>query len=190
MLQRNILKLDVGGIPESWITSYDAVKCLSEGQVAWTLGGIVDVLHGGYNRMGVRSVLEVPSIIAIRGSSRIYLPDVPVAVTRGKLFHRDQNMCAYCGGVYHPRDLEAEHILPKSRGGEYSWMNLVASCRDCNQHKKKNRTPDEAGMPLLYLPYVPNRWENMIMEGRNILADQMEFLMASVPKHSRLLRHG
>lgn len=190
MLQRNVLKLDAGGIPENWITSHDAAKYLAEDQVAWTLGGIADVLHGGYNRAGVRSVLEVPSIIAVRGSASIYLPDMPVAVTRRKLFQRDRNMCAYCGDVFNPRDLEAEHILPKSRAGEYSWMNLVASCRHCNQHKKKNRTPNEAGMPLLYLPYIPSRWENMIMEGRNILTDQMEFLLASVPKHSRLRLHG
>jgi hypothetical protein len=43
-------------------------------------------------------------------------------------------------------------------------------------------------MPLLYLPYVPNRHEHMILQNRRILADQMEYLMARVPKHSRL--HG
>lgn len=189
MLQQNILKLDVGGIPEGWISPRDAVKCIAEGHVAWTLGKTAAILRGGYNRTGARSIIEVPAIIAVSGSANIYLPDVKITVTRERLFKRDRNMCAYCGVVFHPWDLEAEHIMPKSRGGEYSWMNLVASCNDCNQHKKKNHTPIEAGMPLCYLPYVPSLWESMIMDGRNILSDQMEFLLSSVPKHSRLLLH-
>ena len=43
-------------------------------------------------------------------------------------------------------------------------------------------------MQLLYVPYTPNRHEHFILQNRNILADQMEYLMASVPSHSRL--HG
>jgi len=185
-LQRNILKLDIGGIPEGWINSHDAAKCIFEGHVAWSLGDAVSILHGGFNRHGARSVIAVPSIIAVSGVSKVSLSDVPVQVSRDKLFKRDRCMCAYCGEVFDRRYLEAEHIIPKSRGGEWSWMNLVAACTQCNQHKKKNRTPEEAGMPLLYLPYIPNRWESIIMEGRNVLADQMEFLLHGVPRHSRL----
>jgi hypothetical protein len=42
-------------------------------------------------------------------------------------------------------------------------------------------------MPLLYTPYEPSLWEDFILRNRRILADQMEFLMAHVPKSSRLL---
>ena len=52
--------------------------------------------------------------------------------------------------------------------------------------RKGNRTPDEARMELMYLPYVPSLHEDMILRGRRILADQMEFLLASVPRSSRL----
>ena len=52
--------------------------------------------------------------------------------------------------------------------------------------RKGNRMPEEAHMSLLYLPYVPSLHEDMILRGRRILADQMEFLLASVPPHSRL----
>jgi hypothetical protein len=48
--------------------------------------------------------------------------------------------------------------------------------------------PEEANLSLMYLPYVPSLHEDMILRGRRILADQMEFLLASVPRHSRL--HG
>ena len=65
-------------------------------------------------------------------------------------------------------------------------MNLVISCRPCNQ-RKGNRTPEQAGMSLLYTPYLPSLYEDMILKGRNILADQMDFLAANLPKNSRLL---
>ena len=66
-------------------------------------------------------------------------------------------------------------------------MNLVTACGPCNG-RKADRTPEEAGMPLVYLPYVPSLHEDMILRGRRILADQMDFLLASVPRSSRL--HG
>ena len=58
--------------------------------------------------------------------------------------------CAYCGGKAETVD----HVLPRSRGGRSSWLNLVAACFVCN-HRKANRTPAEAGMKLLVTPYVP-----------------------------------
>lgn len=185
--QQRVLKLDIGGIPEGWISHRDAAELIAKDLVAWTLGSTVGVFRGGYSKRGSRTTIEIPSIVAVRGTSNVYLPDLPIAVTREKLCLRDRNMCAYCGDVLPTRELEAEHILPKSRGGAWSWMNLVAACTDCNQFKKRDRTPEEAGMPLLYLPYIPNHWEDIIMEGRNILADQMDFLLGSLPKHSRLL---
>ena len=63
---------------------------------------------------------------------------------------------------------------------------LVTACRPCN-HRKGPRTPEQAHMPLLYAPYVPSLWEDFILRTRRILTDQMEFLMAHVPKSSRLL---
>ncbi len=64
-------------------------------------------------------------------------------------------------------------------------MNVVTACRACN-HRKANRTPAQAKMPLLYTPYVPTLWEDFILRNRRILADQMEFLRAHVPRNSRL----
>ena len=80
-----------------------------------------------------------------------------------------------------------EHIVPSSKGGATSWMNLVAACKACN-NRKANRTPEAAGMKLHYVPYVPNRYEAFILSNRKILADQMEFLLQGVPKSSRCMR--
>ena len=49
-----------------------------------------------------------------------------------------------------------DHVLPRSRGGATSWLNAVAACDDCNA-RKGNQTPDEAGIPLRWQPYVPTR---------------------------------
>ena len=64
-------------------------------------------------------------------------------------------------------------------------MNLVTACAVCNG-RKADRTPEEAGMPLLYLPYVPTRFESFLLEGRHIRGDVHDWLAARLPKHSRL----
>ena len=108
-----------------------------------------------------------------------------VALTRTMVFARDRHVCAYCGGRFSAASLEMEHVTPSSRGGATAWQNVVAACRACNQ-RKGNRTPEAAGMRLLYVPYVPNRHESFILANRRILSDQMAFLLAGVPRHSRL----
>ena len=50
--------------------------------------------------------------------------------------------------------LTIDHVIPRSRGGKNDWLNLVTACKKCNQ-KKGNKTPEEAGMPLLKKPIVP-----------------------------------
>ena len=106
-------------------------------------------------------------------------------VAKDKLFRRDRLTCAYCGLRFPERDLQCEHILPESRGGAWSWMNLVTACASCNG-RKAARTPEEARMPLLYLPYVPSRFEDFLLAGRNIRADVHDWLAARLPKASRL----
>ena len=65
--------------------------------------------------------------------------------TRNLIMKRDGYKCLYCGAT---ENLTLDHIIPQSRGGENSWENLVTCCGSCNV-KKGNRTPQEAGMPLL-----------------------------------------
>jgi TatA/E family protein of Tat protein translocase len=64
---------------------------------------------------------------------------------------RDHSCCQYCGKQFAPSELTLDHIVPRSRGGESSWDNLVACCKRCN-HKKGNRTPEESKMELLRRP--------------------------------------
>jgi hypothetical protein len=183
----SILKLDAGGIPQCWINAEEATKQYADQSVLWTLGDPIAVMRGGISRAtGKQSIIELHSIVAVKGSARINLFDVVPGITKRKLYRRDRGLCAYCGERITENDAEAEHIIPNSRGGKYTWMNLVISCRPCNQ-RKGNRTPETANMSLLYAPYMPSLYEDMILKGRNILADQMDFLAANLPKNSRLL---
>ena len=184
-----VLALDISGVPRQWISNDDAITYQAKNAVAWSMGEVVARYRGGIQNDGTMSYLETPSIIAIKGHGFDPYKHAQVALSNRTLFGRDRHVCAYCGGHFaNYHNLSRDHILPKSRGGENTWMNVVTACKECNG-KKGNKTLKEARMELIYLPYVPNHFENMILQNRNIIADQMDYLLAGVPKHSRILRN-
>lgn len=78
--------------------------------------------------------------------------------SKRKMFIRDNYTCAYCGKRNaNTNDLNMDHIIPQSApyNGKTSWMNCITSCYTCNNLIKRNRTPEEAGMKLLFQPRVP-----------------------------------
>jgi hypothetical protein len=189
MTTPKILALDRGGNPWGWITWEEAVTYHAKGLVAWQTGASDFEFKGGTSRMtGERSRISTQSIIAVQGmdlgklGSKIFKEPT---LENHLIFRRDRHLCAYCGNVYAEEKLTRDHILPIVMGGKDKWMNLVTACRGCN-HRKAGRTPEGARMQLLYVPYVPNRYEYLILQNRKILADQMEFLMAGVPQNSRI----
>lgn len=183
----SVLALDIGGIPRQWISHESAITYFAKDMVAWSLGEVVAKFHGGVQNDGKLSYIETPSIIAIKGHGFDPSKHGKVALSNKTLFGRDRHVCAYCGDHFsNPNNLSRDHIMPKSRGGENTWMNVVTACRSCN-NKKDNKTLKESGMELLYVPYVPNHFEAMILQNRNILADQMDYLKSGIPKHSRVL---
>jgi hypothetical protein len=181
-----ILTLDQHGTPHRWVHWQHACFYHAKGLVAWTMGAHSFVFHGGLSRLtGARSEIQTSSIIAIKGKtlSGKSLQKVPPLSNR-ELFHRDRHICAYCGAEYSDLRLTRDHIVPAVQGGKNIWMNVVTACRSCNQ-LKSGRTPEQAGMELLYAPYVPNKAEYLILCNRNILVDQMDFLARHVPSASR-----
>ena len=184
----DVLQLDVSGRPQAWLSAKEAAVLYANDSVAWTVGDPFIVLRGGIQRRtGLQSRLELHPIVAVHGAvpSRAWRQEP--ALSNPKLFARDRQVCAYCGQRFALDDLTREHIVPTSRGGDDGWKNCITACRACNG-RKGSRLLHEAHMELLFLPYVPSLHEDMILRGRRILLDQMEFLMASVPSHSRL--HG
>ena len=183
----HILALDIAGAPHRWIDVRDAAHYYATDMIAWATGTNEFVLHGGVQRAtGIQSLIRASSIIAIKGKDFIVRNfDHAPTLTKDMLLARDRHVCAYCVQRFKSAELDMEHIVPRSKGGEDSWMNLVAACKACN-HRKADRTPEAAGMKLHYVPYIPNRYEAFILSNRKILADQMEFLLQGVPRSSRL----
>lgn len=179
-----ILKIDSGGRPVSWISWQSAVVLYARQRVCWEAGEQRFLIRGGINaRSGCRSELQIGSIIAVTDRSR-RLPGMAPVLTNRTLFERDRHLCLYCGRRFAAAQLTRDHVLPASRGGRSIWKNCVTACRHCNQ-RKDDRTPEEAGMRLLAVPYVPNHAEWLILSNRRILADQMEFLQAHAPPQAR-----
>lgn len=182
-----ILALDITGTPKQWLSADNAITYHAKKAVAWSLGEIVVRYRGGVQKDGTTSYLESPSIIAIKGHGFDVTKHGKVGLTNRTLFGRDRNTCAYCASQFpNHQNLSRDHIMPRSRGGADTWMNTVTACKICNM-AKGNRTLKEARMELLYVPYVPNHYEHLLLQNRNILADQMEYLISGVPKNSRVV---
>lgn len=77
----------------------------------------------------------------------------PKIWTKNGVIERDEGKCAYCGK---PGATTVDHVLPRAQGGRDAWDNTVACCSPCNA-KKRDRTPAQARMPLLFKPYTPMR---------------------------------
>lgn len=182
-MKHQILVLDSRGTPQSWVKWKAGVRYQVKGLIAWSLGD-EEIFRGGLSRMtGAQSTVAVPSIIAVRNAGRVFRR-TPLLTNRS-LFGRDLHICGYCGVKFPPEKLTRDHIIPVSRNGLDAWSNCVTACKRCN-NKKDDRLPEECGMELLYVPYVPDRNEALLLQNRNILARQMEFLNDYLPKHSRL----
>lgn len=179
-----VLSLDAHGRILDWMSWQDAVCLYVREAVAWTLGQPCAVVHGGHSRLkGCQSIIELHPIVAARGHARPAAIDPSPALNNGALFARDRHLCLYCGGHFNRHELTRDHVVPTSRGGRDVWTNVVSACVACNL-RKGNRTPQEARMPLLAVPYRPSWVEHLILSNRNILADQMEFLRSHLPKRS------
>jgi 5-methylcytosine-specific restriction endonuclease McrA len=184
-METRILGLDISGNPFKWLTMEEAVHYYATDKVVWDIGEELDTYHGGIGKDGNRSIIVAKSIIAIRGETKRRY-DRETINTHGNylLFRRDHHICAFCGDEFDASKLTRDHVHPRSRGGTNDWVNSVTACKDCNE-RKSNRTPEEANMLLLYLPYKPCRWEHFILQNRNVIADQMDYLKSKLPKHSR-----
>lgn len=180
-----VLSLDAHGHILNWMHWQDAVCLYVRGAVSWTMGEPCMTVHGGKNRLtGEQSIVELHPIVAARGHAnfRSHLPSP--ALTNIALFARDKQLCLYCGKAHSRHVLTRDHVKPLCLGGKDIWENVVSSCFKCNS-KKGGRTPQQANMPLLAIPYRPSWVEHLLLSNRNILADQMAFLKQHLPKHPR-----
>lgn len=109
-----------------------------------------EVLHAADRELrSERTTMAAPSVIRLT-----YFVKVPfrarAALNRRAVFARDGNRCQYCGATAENID----HVVPRSRGGQHIWENVVAACRPCNT-RKEDRSVHEAGLALQRRPAAP-----------------------------------
>ena len=188
-LSQMVLRTDISGMPLEWIDYREAARLYHQDQIAYTCGSLIYSLHGGHSaRTGNRTVVEVSSIVATVGHTgnpgnirHDYVPPL----NNETLFRRDAHLCMYCGGRFPARELSRDHVRPFSQGGQDTWKNVVTACRRCN-NTKAWRTPEQAKMQLIAVPFMPTYAEYIFLKGRRVLADQMEYLLAHFPRASPL----
>jgi len=100
------------------------------------------VLHSAHDEFRVPSVIRRCTYINVRRRRE------QSGMKRLRIYMRDKFRCQYCGEKKGVDELTLDHILPRSRGGDNSPLNIVTACLKCN-NRKSNRTPEEARMPLL-----------------------------------------
>ncbi len=98
----------------------------------------------------VTTTYPIPSVIRLQ--RYVHVPYHGIALSRHNIMRRDNYTCQYCGNV---KNLTLDHLMPRSRGGQTNWLNLVTACSRCNT-RKGDRTPEEAGLKLIQKPIKPS----------------------------------
>ncbi|MEN8656291.1 HNH endonuclease [Streptomyces sp. 21So2-11] len=148
---RDTLVLNASFEPLSTVTLNRAVVLVLQDKA------VVEQAHPGLLMRAAAVELPVPQVIRLCRYVRVPFRRHAPWSRRGVLI-RDQHRCAYCGR----RATTVDHVVPRSQGGEDSWLNTVASCAQDN-HRKAARTPEEASMPLLRRPFVPSPADAMLL---------------------------
>lgn len=138
--------------------SYEVLAVVSwQRAVTLVVTGMAEIHEADPKRQVRGRTMQVPFPKVIRLIRYVYVTyraiadDLHGPATKRGVLKRDKNTCIFCGDAAYTVD----HLTPRSRGGKNTWENLAASCAACNQ-AKADRTPQEAGMRLLWAPYRPN----------------------------------
>ncbi|MEU2153405.1 HNH endonuclease [Streptomyces sp. NPDC019396] len=148
---RDTLVLNASFEPLSTVTLNRAVVLVLQDKA------VVEQAHPALRVRAAAVELPVPRVIRLCRYVRVPFRRQAPWSRRGVLV-RDQNRCAYCG----KRATTVDHVVPRAQGGVDSWLNTVASCAEDN-HRKADRTPEQAGMPLLHEPFEPTPADAMLL---------------------------
>lgn len=115
--------------------------------------GKVEVIER-YDRAirGISVSIHLPAVIRLNRFIKRKTPIVKFS--RQNLYVRDKGVCQYCGTPFEYKALTYDHVVPRSKGGQTEWTNVVTCCTACNL-RKGGRTPEEAGMSLMKKPKAP-----------------------------------
>lgn len=133
--------------------SYEPLTvCRARRAIVLIFQGKAEMLENGIGFIhSISETFPLPSVIRL--ARLIRRPRRKRRLTRFEIFNRDRYTCQYCS--QQTRHLTLDHVIPRYRGGQHTWENVVSSCVSCNRHKA-GRTPKEAGMKLIRLPSPPS----------------------------------
>ena len=117
-------------------------------------------------------VVEVPSIVRLRQFVKVPFRR-RAALNRRAVFSRDGGACQYCGRAADSID----HVVPRAKGGQHVWENVVAACRPCNV-QKRDRLLHETSMTLRSVPSAPRGFAWIAVHVGNIPDDWQQYLGA------------
>ena len=141
---RNVLILNLGGTEVLGSTSLSHAHKMLHREVAVVHTWADEHGYGGY---GIPRSVELVRYVFAKWQ---YTSDTNRVFSKKGVLRRDAYLCAYCNN----KATTIDHIHPRARGGQSTWMNCVAACIPCNR-KKRDMTLEESGMVLLSAPYVP-----------------------------------
>ncbi len=133
--------------------SYEPLTvCRARRAVVLIFQGKAEMVENGVGFIhSINETVPLPSIIRL--ARMIKRPRRERKLTRFEIFNRDRYTCQYCGQK--TRQLTLDHIIPRFRGGQHTWGNIVSACVSCNR-RKAGKTPREANMKLIRLPSPPS----------------------------------
>jgi len=157
VLNRHLVPVQVTTVRRAMVLLYGGVALALDdegGSHDFALWRTLPIRHEDDKLPIVGGALRVPRVLHLLRYER--MPKATVRLTRRNLMFRDAHQCQYCGRRPPLRELNIDHVVPRSRGGDDSWENLVTACRPCNLRKGWN-TPEEANMRLARRPVRP-KW--------------------------------
>ena len=130
----------------------DSLRTSNIRPVAWDEWIALPIRDGDHAVRTARGSIRVPTVIVAVNYARV--PRKRPKLCARAIRERDGNRCQYTGKLLHPDEGSLDHVLPRSRGGQDEWENLVWSDKAVNA-RKGNRLPHEAGLKLLHAPRAP-----------------------------------
>ncbi len=132
--------------------SYEPLAvCRARRAVVLIFQGKAEMLEDGLGYIHtIADTVPIPSVIRL--GQMIKRPRRERKMSRYEIFNRDKYTCQYCGEQ--SRHLTLDHVIPRYRGGQHTWENVVSACVACNR-RKAGRTPQEARMKLVRMPTPP-----------------------------------
>ncbi len=165
-LNRLVLVINASYEPVTVCSARRALTLLFKGAAQ------VEAVSGHVVRTSKLSI-PLPSVIRLTRYRKI--PRMNRSVSRKGIILRDANTCQYCATKLQARELTLDHVIPKSRGGQSTWENLVAACYGCN-NRKAQRTPEEAGFVLLKTPrQITMHSKHKMLQGDNQIWERYLF---------------